>query len=109
MLNNKGKDVDILDITPENYVLPNGEEDRYHVKIEVPKFDSETGKRLSQPRIQKFGKKAYELNLKNDLVRQGYKLIVLHNPNKWIEEQAENSKNLQESKAQLAQAKKENE
>lgn len=110
MLNNKGKDVDIIDITPENYVVPKGEEDRYHVKIEVKKFDSETGKRLSRPRIQVFGKKAYEQSLKENLVRQGYTLIELHNPKSWIEnqekEKAENVQKAQEAKTKALEDKK---
>jgi len=110
MLNNKGKDVSILDITPENYVVPTGEEDRYHVKIEVRKFDSESGERLSRPRIQVFGKKAYEQNLKENLVRQGYTLVELHNPNKWIESQskikAENLQKAQEAKSKSIEDKK---
>ena len=52
----KTKDVAIIDVTPENYIVPDNEKHLYHCVIEVRKFDGETGKRLSVPRIQKFGK-----------------------------------------------------
>lgn len=53
----KTKDVAITDVNPENYIVPSNEQHLYHCIIEVRKFDSETGKRLSTPRIQKFGKR----------------------------------------------------
>ena len=56
----KTKDVAITEVTPENYIVPEKEKGMYHCIIEVRKFDSETGKRLSVPRIQKFGKKVFE-------------------------------------------------
>ena len=56
----KTKDVAIIDVTPENYIVPDNEKHLYHCVIEIKKFDSETGKRLSIPHIQKFGKKGYE-------------------------------------------------
>lgn len=48
----KTKDVAITYVTPENYIVPSNEQHLYHCVIEVRKFDSETGKRLSVPRIQ---------------------------------------------------------
>ena len=48
----KTKDVAITDVTPENYIVPSNEQHLYHCVIEIKKFDSETGKRLSIPRIQ---------------------------------------------------------
>lgn len=72
----KTKDVAITDVTPENYIVPSNEQHLYHCIIEVRKFDSETGKRLSVPRIQKFGKKSFENGildaLKNRVTRLPY-------------------------------------
>lgn len=87
MLTKDGKDVDILAIDADNYKVPTGEEHLYHVKIEVKKFNADNGKRLSKPRIQIFGAKEYETTVKNDLIRQGYTLEVLHNPTEWLKEQ----------------------
>ena len=45
----KTKDVAIIDVTPDNYIVPDNEKHLYHCVIEIKKFDSETGKRLSIP------------------------------------------------------------
>lgn len=67
----KTKDVAITDVTPENYIVPSNEQHLYHCVIEVRKFDSETGKRLSVPRIQKFGKKSFENGILDALKKTG--------------------------------------
>ena len=85
----KTKDVAIIDVTPENYIVPDNEKHLYHCVIEVKKFDSETGKRLSIPRIQKFGKKGYENSIAENLKKQGYTITVLHDPNEYVKAQAE--------------------
>lgn len=85
----KTKDVAIIDVTPENYIVPDNEIHLYHCVIEVRKFDSETGKRLSVPRIQKFGKKSFENGILDALKRQGYTITVLHDPNEYVKAQAE--------------------
>ena len=88
----KTKDVDVTKVTPENYIVPDNEKHLYHCVIEVRKFDSETGKRLSVPRVQKFGKKMYENNVAEFLKKQGYTVVVLHDPNEWLADQAEENK-----------------
>lgn len=88
----KTKDVDVTKVTPENYIVPDNEKHLYHCVIEVCKFDSETGKRLSVPRVQKFGKKMYENNVAENLKKQGYTVVVLHDPNEWLADQAEENK-----------------
>lgn len=88
----KTKDVDVTKVTPENYIVPDNEKHLYHCVIEVRKFDSETGKRLSVPRVQKFGKKMYENNVAENLKKQGYTVVVLHDPNEWLADQAEENK-----------------
>ena len=85
----KTKDVAIIDVTPENYIVPDNEKHLYHCVIEIKKFDSETGKRLSIPRIQKFGKKGYENSIAEHLKKQGYTITVLHGPNEYVKAQAE--------------------
>lgn len=85
----KTKDVAITDVTPENYIVPSNEQHLYHCIIEVRKFDSETGKRLSVPRIQKFGKKSFENGIFDALKKQGYTITVLHDPNEYVKVQAE--------------------
>lgn len=85
----KTKDVAIIDVTPENYIVPDNEKHLYHCVIEIKKFDSETGKRLSIPRIQKFGKKGYENSIADNLRKQGYTITVLHDPNEYMKAKAE--------------------
>ena len=85
----KTKDVAITDVTHENYIVPSNEQHLYHCIIEVRKFDSETGKRLSVPRIQKFGKKSFENGILDALKKQGYTITVLHDPNEYVKAQAE--------------------
>ena len=87
MLTKDGNDVDIITVNADNYKVPAGEEHLYHVIIEVKKFNADTGRRLSKPRIQIFGAKECETTVKNDLIRQGYTLDVLHNPTEWLKEQ----------------------
>jgi len=79
------KDVQITDVNAENYIVPKGEEHLFHAIIEVKKFDANTGKRQSVPRVQKFGKKSFESGkVRENLVRQGYDIIILHDPNEWL-------------------------
>lgn len=85
----KTKDVSIFDVTPENYIVPDNEKHLFHCVIEIKKFDSETGRRLSIPRIQKFGKKGYENSIAEHLKKQGYTITVLHDPNEYVKAQAE--------------------
>lgn len=85
----KTKDVAITDVTPENYIVPDNEQHLYHCVIEVRKFDSETGKRLSTPRIQKFGKKGFENGVADALKKQGYTVTILHDPNEYVKAQTE--------------------
>ena len=100
MLTKDGKDVDIIKIDADNYKVPAGEEYLYHVKIEVKKFNPDSGARMSRPRIQIFGAKEYETTVKNDLVRQGYTLDVLHDPTEWLKQQeAAKAKAAEETKA----------
>lgn len=105
----KTKDVAITDVTPENYIVQSNEQHLYHCVIEVRKFDSETGKRLSVPRIQKFGKKSFENGILEALKKQGYTITVLHDPNEYVKAQAEEkaARTAAQQKAAEAKAKAE--
>lgn len=63
-----------------NYIVPAGGEALYHVIQEQKKFNAETGKRLSKPVIQKYGKKEYETIVQRQLRLQGFQVVVLHEP-----------------------------
>ena len=89
MITKDGRDNPIEKLTPENYVVPKGEERAYHVVIEVVQYDQRTGKKLSKPRVQKFGKKMFETHIADSLRKQGYTVTILHDPNAWIKEQQE--------------------
>ena len=83
---NSTKDVSILDVTPENYIIPKGEEGTFHCRIEQTQFNPRNGKRQSRPRIQKFDAKMYPSILRN-LKLQGWDVEVLHDPTEFLKEQ----------------------
>lgn len=96
------RDVSLMNVTPENFIVPQGEEHLYHCKIEVRKFNAETGERLSKPRIQVFGKKFFETFGFHNLRKQGYAVEVLHNPTEWIAANKEKSESMKKAKAEEA-------
>lgn len=79
---NVTKDVPLLEVTPENYIVPSGEENTYHCRIEQKQFDQRSGKRVSKPRIQKFDAKMYP-SIARNLRMQGYDIEVLHDPTEY--------------------------
>ncbi len=100
MITKDGRDTPIDKLTPENYIVPKGEEKDYHVVIEVKQFDPKTGKRLSKPRVQKFGRKMFESHVFASLRKQGYDILILHDPNNWIKEQQAKAAQTAKAKAQ---------
>lgn len=100
---NKGHNA-LDDLTAETYKVPAGEEKAYHAVIEVEQYNPRTGKRLSVPRIQKFGRKAFEGGLYDTLKKQGYTIRILHDPNEWLKAHAEE---LAAQKREAAKAAKE--
>ena len=82
---NATKDVPIVEVTAENYIVPRGEEDTYHCKIEQTQFNPRNGKRLSKPRIQKFESKMYPQVARN-LRQQGWDIEVLYDPTEFLAE-----------------------
>lgn len=109
MITKDGRDTPIEKLTPDNYIVPKGEEKDYHAIIEVVQFDPKTGKRISRPRVQKFGKKIFEAHVADSLRKQGYTVTILHNPNVWLKEQAakaeQQAKEQAEAKAKADQEK----
>lgn len=100
MLTKDGRDTPIERLTPDNYIVPKGEERAYHAVIEVKQFDSKTGKRISTPRVQKFGKKSFESHIADSLRKQGYEILILHDPNAWIKEQQAKAAELAKAEAE---------
>lgn len=96
------RDVPLLEATPENFIVPTGEEHLYHCRIEVRKFDAETGKRLSRPRLQVFGRKFFESFGLHNLRKQGYAVDVLHDPAAWQRAQKERQAETEKEKARQA-------
>ena len=82
---NATKDVPIVEVTAENYIVPRGEEDTYHCKIEQTQYNPRNGKRLSRPRIQKFDAKMYPQVARN-LRQQGWDIEVLYDPTEFLAE-----------------------
>ena len=100
MITKDGRDTPIEKLTPENYIVPKGEEKSYHCVIEVVQFDQKTGKKISKPRVPKFGKKTFETSVLASLRKQGFSVIVLHDPNAWLKEQQEKAAELAKAKEQ---------
>lgn len=109
MITKEGHDLPIEQLTPDNYLVPKGEEHLYHAVIEVTSFDPKTGKRLSKPRLQKFGRKMFETHLHSSLLKQGYTVTILHSPAAWTEktkaDRAAAAKAQAEAKAKAEQEK----
>lgn len=82
---NSTKDVSLLEVTAENYIVPKGEEDTYHCRIEQTQFNPRNGKRLSKPVIQKFDAKMYP-SIARNLRQQGWDIVVLYDPTSFLEE-----------------------
>lgn len=81
--------MDIIKVTKDTYEVPANEKHLYHVKQELTEFDRSTGKRMSRPVIQKYGKRMFESVVYDDLKAQGYTIEVLHDPNEWLKSEAE--------------------
>ena len=77
------KDVSLLQVTPENFIVPKGTEHLYHCIIEVKRFNADTGERLSKPRMQVFGQKTFEEVTQHYLAKHGYHILILHDPKEY--------------------------
>ena len=92
---NSTKDVPIVEVTKDNYIVPKGEQDTFHCRIEQKQFNPQTGKRLSKPIIQKFDAKMYPSVARN-LRQQGWDIEVLYDPTDFLEEREAKRQELQE-------------
>jgi len=99
--NDKEKDVDILKVTAENYIVPDGEKHLFHVTIEIKKFDPNTGERISRPRLQKFNARMFAF-LKEKFEKQGYTITVLYDPTEYLKD-AKNAKGNRQKAARQAE------
>ena len=72
--------VTLLDITPEQYAVRDDEQHLYHCRIELAQFDPKSGKRLSNPSLQKFNAKEVGGGMLSRLAKQGYTVDVLYSP-----------------------------
>lgn len=100
MITKDGRDTPIDKLTADNYIVPKGEEKDYHAVIEVDLYDQKTGRKLSKPRIQKFGRKSFESHIEASLRKQGYTITILHDPTEWLKEQKAKAAQTAKAKAQ---------
>ena len=107
MITKDNMEVSVLEITPENYKVPAGEERYYHVKMEIKSFDQHTGERLSHPFIQKFTRVDFEGGMMSLLRQQGYDMVILHDPKAWLEKHAAELNKTKAQKEAEAKAKAE--
>lgn len=96
------KDVPIMDVTAENYIVPDGEEGTYHCRIEQRQFNPNTGERLSRPFVQKFPAKMWPALLRN-LKQQGWTVEILHDPTEWNRKEEEKRRLTAAQRAKAAQ------
>lgn len=89
MITKDGRDVAVEQLTPENYLVPKGEERYYHCLIEVKQYSRTTGAKQSRPRVQKFNRKIFERVVRDNLTQAGWTITVLWNPTEWIKAHAE--------------------
>ena len=82
---NVTKDVPLVEVTPENYIVPKGEEDTFHCRIEQKQFNPRNGKRISKPLVQKFDAKMYP-SIARNLRQQGWEIDVLYDPTEYLKE-----------------------
>lgn len=99
--NDKEKDVDILKVTAENYIVPDREKHLFHVTMEIKKFDPNTGDRISRPRVQKFNARMFKF-LKEKFEKQGYTITVLYDPTEYLKD-AKNAKGNRQKAARQAE------
>ena len=83
---NTTKDVPIMEVTAENYIVPRGEEDTYHCVIEQTQYNPRNGKRVSRPRVQKFDAKMFP-SIRRNLKQQGWDITILYDPTEYLAEQ----------------------
>lgn len=97
------KDVNIMDVTADNYIVPDNEKHLFHVKMEQKAFNPNTGARLSRPFVQKFGAKTWQ-HLKEFFKGNNYTMEVLYDPTEYNKAVEENRASMKQAHATLAEA-----
>lgn len=82
------RDVELSQVTKENYIVPEGEQGFYHVVMEVKQYDPKNGAKISTPRVQKFNPQTFK-KLKDNFERQGYTMVILYDPTEYIKTKGE--------------------
>lgn len=103
---NGTKDVPLTEVTPENYIVPKGEEKDYHVLQELKNFDRKTGKRLSRPVVQKYDAKVFQTQQRKWLQSMGYDFTVLHDPTEYLCKKAEEAEQTARQRMEAEQQRK---
>ena len=103
---NGTKDVPLTEVTPENYIVPKGEEKDYHVLQELKNFDRKTGKRLSRPVVQKYDAKVFQTQQRRWLQSMGYDFTVLHDPTEYLRKKAEEAEQTARQRMEAEQQRK---
>lgn len=85
------------EVTAENYICPRGEEMFWHVIEDDSRYDVKTGKKLSAAVLKVYKPKIYKVVYSHNL-KQGKKIVVVHDPEKWYEAHKEE---IEATKAQL--------
>lgn len=93
-------------LTAATYAVPAGEEHLYHVLQETKKYDENTGQKRTKPRVQKYGKKIFESNVHSSHKKRKMSLVILHDPNEWLRENAEKVKQAQAQREERAETRK---
>lgn len=101
------KDVPLKEVTAANYIVPQREERFWHVLQEKVEYDKNTGKKLSQPVLQKYDTKVFP-NTEKYLKDAGYTITILHNPVEYAKRiaaaKAEKQRQIAEAKAAKAES-----
>ena len=69
---------DVESLTAENYTVPEGEENLYHVLLDKPNFSPKTGQKLSVAFVQKFTAADWDAHQKHST--EGFTAVMLHDP-----------------------------
>lgn len=109
-----GEKKSLLEITHDEYIVPKGEEQLVHYTSEKVMHDSVTGKRLTEPIINKTDVKFFDSVIKAEMEKVGNTIYILYHPNgKYVERplfvdkervMAEQAAEIERLKAELAKA-----
>lgn len=96
----------LLALNKQNYQPEPGSEHKYHVRIEQKRFSPTDGERLSKPRIQIVGEKAFRTTFKRNAEQHGWTVDILHDPTEWLRENKELAEQRANEREQIARDQK---